>query len=176
MPAVVAMTERVSVATAQALAAGFYRRLREHGEVDRALVEATAGLAGRYDITVPALHSRLGGRPLFSDTVDRPLTNAEIDFGLARLETLVAERAPVLHQECQAHAVTLRGRLGAESVMLSAATRQEREGALAEVNTVCGVVLDLSCNELKASEEIITQFQPAAIYYDQSLCHGSDPK
>jgi len=73
MPAVVAMTERVSVATAQALAADFYRRLREHGEVDRALVEACAGLAERYDIIVPVLYSRLGGRPLFSDTLERPL-------------------------------------------------------------------------------------------------------
>ena len=71
MPAVVAMTERVSVATADALAAAFYRRLREHGQPDLALAEATAGLAGRHDITVPALYSRLGGRPLFSDTLDR---------------------------------------------------------------------------------------------------------
>src|SRR5262249_44485033 len=33
MPAVLAMTEKVSVATAKALAEGFYVRLREHGEV-----------------------------------------------------------------------------------------------------------------------------------------------
>jgi hypothetical protein len=49
------------VATSQALTEAFYRRLREHGEVDRALVEACAGLAERYDIAVPALYSRLGG-------------------------------------------------------------------------------------------------------------------
>src|SRR5262249_37264276 len=60
MPAVLAMTERVSVTTARALAEVFYRRLREHGEVDRALVEAAAGLSERHDIIVPALFSRLG--------------------------------------------------------------------------------------------------------------------
>ena len=50
LPAVVAMTQRVSVTTAMALAREFYVRLRDHGEVDRALVQATAGLAesGRY--------------------------------------------------------------------------------------------------------------------------------
>src|SRR5262249_62120080 len=46
MPAVVAMTEKVSVATAKALAERFYLRLREHGEVDRALVEAVPALGG----------------------------------------------------------------------------------------------------------------------------------
>ena len=112
MPAVVAMTETVSVTTAQALGAAFYGRLREHGEVDRALVEACAGLAERYDITVPALYSRLGGRPLFSDTPDRPLTHAEIGFGLDRLETLLAERAPVLQEIFQIQAVHLRRHIG----------------------------------------------------------------
>ena len=43
MPAVVAMTQKVSVATADALAAAFYPRLREHGQPDLALAEATAG-------------------------------------------------------------------------------------------------------------------------------------
>ena len=61
MPAVVAMTDKVTVATATALAGQFYRRLREHGQPDLALVEATAGLAERGDITVPALYSRLAG-------------------------------------------------------------------------------------------------------------------
>ena len=42
MPAVVAMTEAVSIPLAQSLAADFYSRLRHHGVVDRALVEALA--------------------------------------------------------------------------------------------------------------------------------------
>ena len=45
-------------------------------------MEASAGLAGRPDATVPALYSRLGGLPLFSDALDRPLTAAEIGDGL----------------------------------------------------------------------------------------------
>jgi hypothetical protein len=61
MPAVLAMTERVSIPTAEALSETFYRRLREHGEPDRALVEATAGLAERGAVTVAAL-SRTGWR------------------------------------------------------------------------------------------------------------------
>src|SRR5262249_26136801 len=134
MPAVVAMTDTVSVTTAQALGTAFYGRLRGHGEGDRALGGACARLAGRHDITVPALYSRLGGRPLFSDTPDRPLTNAEIGFGLDRLETLLAERAPVLRELCQTQAVQLRGTLGADVTALSVDARQEREQALAEVN------------------------------------------
>src|SRR5262245_8019556 len=153
MPAVVAMTETVSVTTAQALGTAFYGRLREHGEVDRALVEACAGLAERYDIIVPALYSRLGGRPLFSDTPDRPLTNAEIGFGLDRLETLLAERAPVLREICQTQAVQLRGTLGADVTALSVDARQEREQALTEVNKLCGEALDLSFDALALGQE-----------------------
>jgi tetratricopeptide (TPR) repeat protein len=67
MPAVVAMTRKVSVQTALALGQNFYRRLRVSGKVDVALQEATAGLGNRSDITVPALFSRLGGTPLFSN-------------------------------------------------------------------------------------------------------------
>ena len=78
VPAAVAMTEAVSIDTAGALAAAFYSQLRTSGEPDVALAKACAGLAWRTDITVPALYSRLGDRPLFSDTLDRELTPAEI--------------------------------------------------------------------------------------------------
>jgi hypothetical protein len=81
MPAVLAMTEQVSLSTTQALAQGFYRQLRTHGQVDLALVEACAGLAGRADITVPALYSRLGARPLFSDALDRELSSDDLRLG-----------------------------------------------------------------------------------------------
>ena len=40
-----AMTEPVSIRTAEKLAGSFYQHLRDHGEPDRALGEATAGLA-----------------------------------------------------------------------------------------------------------------------------------
>ena len=71
MPAVLAMTDRVTVSTARALTESFYGRLLEHGEPDLALVEANAGLAERHDVTVPVLFSRLGGRPLFTEAPDR---------------------------------------------------------------------------------------------------------
>ncbi|HEV2126957.1 MAG TPA: CHAT domain-containing protein, partial [Chloroflexota bacterium] len=148
IPAVVAMTDRVSVETAQALASHFYRRLAEHGEVDRALVEATAGLAERYDIIVPALYSRLGGRPLFSNSLDRPLTNDEIDFGLSSLVGLLQARAPVLLPSYEQQAATIRGSLGVTSAAMSEVMRQERARALAEINAICLEVLDLTFNAL----------------------------
>ena len=115
MPAVVAMTERVSVQTASALAGGFYDRLREHGEVDRALAEATAGLADRFDMTVPVLFSRLAGRPLWSDALDREPTPAEIDRGLDQLARLLPERAPVLLPEFAVQAQRLRDTVSTDS-------------------------------------------------------------
>jgi hypothetical protein len=66
VPAVVAMTERVGVATALELSGAFYDRLRAHGQADVALSEASAGMAGRQDILVPALYSLLGGQSVFT--------------------------------------------------------------------------------------------------------------
>jgi len=97
MPAVLAMTEQVSITTLQVLTTEFYKRLRQHGEADRALVEATTTIdTPHHDITVPALYTRLEGRPLFSDDVNRPLTEKEILHGLDRMATVMEERAPVL--------------------------------------------------------------------------------
>ena len=64
IPAVLAMTENVTIETAALLSKAFYPRLRKHGEVDKALVEATSTLS-RDDILVPALFSRLGINSLF---------------------------------------------------------------------------------------------------------------
>ena len=58
IPAVLAMTGKVSIATAQALAGPFYRSLASHGQPDRALGEALAGLVERADFNVPALFTR----------------------------------------------------------------------------------------------------------------------
>ena len=65
LPAVVAMTEDVSLATSEALTHQFYRRLQKHGYLDVTLAEAYAGVAERPDSTVAVLYSRLGTRPLF---------------------------------------------------------------------------------------------------------------
>ncbi len=156
MPAVVAMTDTVTVATATALAGHFYRRLREHGHPDLALVEATAGLAERGDITVPALYSRLAGQSLFSDDV-RPLqdlTPREIGDGLDRAAPALAERAPVLLADAETGdgvrqgftslAERLRGLLGADVANLSGPAREERMQALEDIDALCAETLDLS--------------------------------
>lgn len=150
MPAVVAMTRKVSVKTALAIGQSFYRRLRESGEVDVALQEATAGLGDRYDITVPALFSRLGGRPLFSDRLeDRELTDEEIEYGIGKLQKLIAERAPhasALKQRFKAQTEKLKNVRGADS----RDARNERRQALEELDNICDQVLDLSFDALAA--------------------------
>lgn len=153
MPAVLAMTDRVSIATAEALASAFYVRLREHGEVDCALSEALAGLQGRYDVTVPALFSRLGGRPLFSDVLDRSLTEAEIRFGLEQLRDQVTRRAPILRSDFDRPAKTIESGLGADPKSLSPEARREQEAALEALNQLCSEALDLSFNALALGQK-----------------------
>ena len=147
VPAVLAMTASISIQTAGELAGSYYARLQAHGEVDRALSEALAGLMGRPDVTVPAIFSRLGGRPLFSDALDRPLTASEIQFGVERLGEIVQERAPVLDERYNA----LRPGLQAQASGidgLSAAARQELAAALDEANALSDEIADLSFNAL----------------------------
>ncbi|MBD2677209.1 CHAT domain-containing protein [Nostoc paludosum FACHB-159] len=148
MPAVVAMTEKVTIKTAQALTEKFYYQLRESGEVDSALHEATAALAERGDVTVPALFSRLGGRPLFSDQLDRELTNAEIEYGLEQIVKLLPERSPVLEKKFAEIAQQLKNTLGADVAALSKEALKEREQALEEINNLCEEILDINFHGL----------------------------
>ncbi|MEG4842352.1 nSTAND1 domain-containing NTPase [Microcoleus sp. B9-D4] len=150
MPAVIAMTRKVSVETGLALGQSFYRRLRESGEVDTALQEATAGLGNRHDITVPALFSRLGGRPLFSDSLEnRELTDEEIGNGIRKLRELLDERAPVLQQRFETQVEKLNNTRGADSQ----AAREERHQALKELNNLCVQILELSFDALAALDK-----------------------
>ncbi|MEH2053289.1 nSTAND1 domain-containing NTPase [Nostoc sp.] len=153
MPAVVAMTEKVTIKTAQALTEKFYFQLRESGEVDSALHEATASLAERGDIAVPALFSRLGGRPLFSDQLDRDLTNAEIQYGLERLVKLLPERSPILEKRFTELAQQLGNTLGADVTALSKAALKERSQALEEINNFCEEILDLNFHALALDQQ-----------------------
>lgn len=68
VPAVVAMQDFLPVATARALTNHFYRRLLEHGVVDRALNEARHLLfrPDRYDWAIPVLFMRLRTGQLFA--------------------------------------------------------------------------------------------------------------
>jgi formylglycine-generating enzyme required for sulfatase activity len=78
VPAALAMTDSISIPTAEALARAFYQRLGQHGEVDLALVEALAGLVGKYDANVPALFSRLRGEKLFAPSSGEAAPNIAI--------------------------------------------------------------------------------------------------
>lgn len=133
LPAVLAMTERITLRTAEALAAEFYTRLQSHGYVDLALAEVGNVLAERDDVTVPALYSRLGGQPLFSQRLDRPLTVAEMEHGLQRLADLLQIRAPVLQDEFVAWAAALRATL-TQTEALSVEAQQEQKQTLAHLN------------------------------------------
>jgi WD40 repeat protein len=136
-PAVIAMTETVTVATAYELNQRFYPRLRDHGEVDRALVEACAGMAEGHNVTVPALFSRLGDRPLFSDDARRPLSAGDIEFGLQRLRELIAARAPVLARDLELHAAVLARTAPVAEEQRTAALRAEHDAAMHGVEAIC---------------------------------------
>ncbi len=153
MPAVVAMTEPVTITTIRELTTHFYRQLRQHGEVDRALTESVAGLTDRHDITIPALYSRLGGRPLFSDTLDRALTNQEIRAGLDRMAKHLDSRAPVLRPLFDEYVKTLQHSLGAELAVLRQEIRQERIETLIKINALCLEVLEITFNALAFGQE-----------------------
>ncbi len=153
MPAVLAMTERISIQTANALATALCTRLEEHGEVDRALAEALTSLQARYDVTVPALFSRLGGRPLFSDALDRPLTANDIRYGLEKMGELIEERAPVLGEEFQSRSKEIQASLDVDPAALSPETRYEFENALATVNQLSNQAMEISFNALALGQK-----------------------
>jgi hypothetical protein len=156
IPAVIGMTERVTIATAHALAEQFYSRLfaqTNSGEVDRALVQAYAGLAGRPDVNIPVLYSRLGAQPLFSKALDRPLTDGEIRTGLQKLDDLLAARAPVLRPRLAENARQLQSRLGTSPEALCGTARQERDHALTRVNELCSEAVEISFHALAQGEQ-----------------------
>jgi CHAT domain len=143
IPAVVAMTDRVLLDTTEALTSTFYQRLWEHGLVDLALTEAYAGLDPRkHSIAVPTLFSRLGGRPLFSDTLDRELSPEETKLGLDRLEELLADRGPVLLDTFRSLAAEVRRTLPMDTASLPPSAQTERDRALEQISRICAEVLE----------------------------------
>lgn len=148
LPAVLAMTDRVSIATAGAIAAPFYKKLYEHGQPDLALAQSLAGLQGTHDLTVPAIFSRLGDRPLFDDNAERALTEKELEFGLDKLAESLPERAPVLTAHLDTLTRRLRSTLRADSKSLSESSRTERKETLDQLNSLSLETLDLSFNAL----------------------------
>jgi len=81
-PAVVAMSDAVTLTMATDLTAGFYRRFREHGTVDVALVEAVGPIAERHDSGVPVVFSRLTDS-LYEADVEPTEAERELAAGLA---------------------------------------------------------------------------------------------
>jgi WD40 repeat protein len=153
VPAVVAMADKVQVTTANALARAFYGLLIKQREVDRALVEATAGLAEETDITVPVLYSRLGGKPLFEETVKRALTGEEIERGLRKLAKLLDERAPTLKDDFAKVADVIRRTATTAEAALSETSREERKDALTTIDNVCNEAVELSFAALATGAE-----------------------
>jgi len=65
IPAVVAMVDRVGMATARQFADQFYHRVLKHGVVDLAVHQARTMVRDRWDWSVPVLFSRLPDNQLF---------------------------------------------------------------------------------------------------------------
>jgi len=149
MPAVVAMTERVSQATAFALGQVLYTRLREHGEVDRALVEACVEVRDQGDAVVPALFSRLAGRPLFHDELDRPPSHDDLVAATGRIDALFRERAPVLRER----AMSLATAVSVDPAALAGVAAAARQAQLAELEQLCEGALELSFSALAHGRE-----------------------
>jgi hypothetical protein len=72
VPAVIAMQDFVTVETARKFSGAFYKRLVEHGQIDRAGNEARSSLltSGRPDAIVPVTFLRLKSAQLWSTEVD----------------------------------------------------------------------------------------------------------
>ena len=146
MLAVVAMTDKVTVTTATDLSKTFYAQLLKHGELDLALVEATAGRHERIDILVPVLFSRLDGRPLF-DTADQPLqqlSGRTIGDGLENLKGELQYRGPVLIDAVEDQETILRPLLGTDATSLAPTAQKDRADALNAVNAICLEALEIS--------------------------------
>jgi hypothetical protein len=88
IPAVIAMTDRITVETVQGLAEVFYRQFLQHGLVDKALAEGFVGIVHRRDAPIPVLISRLGAQRLYLDEAPRAST-------VASVETKVSQTGPV---------------------------------------------------------------------------------
>lgn len=143
MPAVIAMTREVTIETASKLTDRFYPRLRESGEVDIALKEATAGLGDHYDITVPVLFSRLGARPLFigEDHFNPNLKLEDIQKGIEKLNNLFKEHSPL----------ALKEKFEEQKPLLF--DTEKKTEALKEINNLCYQVFDLTFDELATGKE-----------------------
>ncbi|EFO80633.1 hypothetical protein OSCT_1499 [Oscillochloris trichoides DG-6] len=73
IPTVIAMSDRISIQSADQLAVATYRKLLIHGEPDRALNEALTTITDQPDVLVPVLMTRLEAATLFTPSPIRDL-------------------------------------------------------------------------------------------------------
>lgn len=143
IPAVIAMRETISQATANALSKSFYHHLRQHGDVSQALNEATVPLAAAPDIIVPALYTCLEQPSLFTTNI-RPLTGPDVVYGLHRLQNELAERAPTCQDEWQRLETLLHPYVAVPTAHLSPAAQHAWQSGLEQLDAFCQEIFDLS--------------------------------
>jgi hypothetical protein len=146
LPAVLAMTDTVSIRTAEALTSLFYQRLHAHGHLDMALAEACAGLAERADSTVPVLYSRLGAQPLFVQQIGSSTPDQHDRVNLIRaLDKAYHEALESSLQGVSGIALTMREQLNLPEAPQPASWKlPQKERLLPEGTTIVDVYDDAS--------------------------------
>src|SRR5262249_4275039 len=124
------------------------------GEPDLALVEAFSGLADRFDSQVPALFSRLAGRPLFSIRPNAMLSDTLIAHGLVIIKRALPDRAPILRPVFHRYVKVLR-RIRVENIeRLPAAQRRDYDQALSRIDELCREVLERSFQDVASDQRL----------------------
>ncbi len=152
LPAVIAMSDSISVKTAEAITPKFYTKLFEHGELDSALVESLCGLQSRIDMTVPSLFTRLGENPIFLNSIDIPLTSDDIKFGLRQIDTYFSERAPILLETVQ----RLKNKISENLIQTPNNTKDsgiDHTSPIEELNQLSVECLEISFNSIALGEK-----------------------
>ena len=144
VPAVLAMSGKVGLDLALALAQRFYPRLLVHGEPDRALAEVNAALVSHTDALIPVIYSRLRAQPLFELTAGpSELAPAEVARALSRLGELLPTHAPGALADLEELTLTLRG-----AALAGPQTAQATARAQARLAALCEETLELPLREL----------------------------
>ena len=117
-------------------------------------MKATALLATADDVLVAALFTCLEGRPLFSNELDRKLTDTEITHGLSRMEALLDERAPVLKEALTGPAKALRKLASLTADTTDDERRLEQEAVLRDVNSLCQEAIEITFHALAVDKPV----------------------
>ncbi|MBL8050089.1 MAG: SUMF1/EgtB/PvdO family nonheme iron enzyme [Anaerolineales bacterium] len=101
----------------------------------------------------PEILDKLNGRALLGN-FDRELNGDQILFGLKRLESELATRAPILLSQFQEQTRRLQPFIKTASKSLSEQALKERVVSIAEINRICNEALDISFNSLCLGNEL----------------------